>query len=84
MSTKIHVGNLPAHVTDDDLLRRFCRFGAVSFAAVMKDELSGNSRGYGLVEMESSDGAEQAIKWLHFSSFEGQVITVSAFRSSPS
>ena len=81
MAEKLHVGNLSSHVTDKDLLDRFGRFGTVSFAAVMKDELSGDSRGFGLVEMADASSAEQAIKWLNFSAFEGQIIAVTAFES---
>jgi hypothetical protein len=47
----------------------------------MKDDLSGDRRGFGLVEMADSAGAVQAIKWLNFSSFEGQIIAVSTFNS---
>jgi len=79
MTEKLRVGNLSSHVTDKDLSDRFSRFGVVTFAAVMKDELSGDSRGFGLVEMADSACAEQAIKWLNFSSFEGQIIAVSDF-----
>ena len=61
MNTKLHVGNLSAHVTDADLLDKFGGFGLVSFAMVMKDDLSGGSRGFGLVEMADLAGAEQAI-----------------------
>ena len=77
MTAKLHVANLSPHVTDNDLLDRFSRFGRVAFAAVTKDELSGDSRGIGLVEMADSTGAAQAIKWLNFSSIEGQIIAVS-------
>ena len=81
MNKKLHVGNLSPHVTDTDLLDRFARFGAVACAAVMKDDLSGVSRGFGLVEMVDLAGAEKAIKWLNFASFEGQIIAVSMLDS---
>ena len=81
MTAKSHLGNLSPHISDNDLLDRFSRFGLVAFAAVMKDDLSGDRRGFGLVEMADSAGAVQAIKWLNFSSFEGQIIAVSTFNS---
>jgi RNA recognition motif-containing protein len=77
MTKKLHIGNLSPHVTDKDLFDSFGRFGVVLRAAVMTDELSGGSRGFGLVEMADSASADQAIKWLNFTSFEGQVIAVS-------
>ena len=80
MTAKLHVANLSSHVTDADLLARFSNYGLVSFAAVMKDDRSGISAGFGLVEMADSVGAQQAIRWLNFSSFEGQIIAVSIYK----
>ena len=74
MSTRLRVGNLPPHVTASDLKTRFSRYGAVSFAALLDDR-----PGTAAVDMTDSDGATQAIKWLNFSSLEGQVITVRYF-----
>ena len=79
MNKKLHVGNLPAWITDQELSEKFARFGTVEFAAVFKDAVSGNSRGFGLVEMSDTDGAQKAIQWLNFSSFEGQILAVSFF-----
>jgi len=79
MNKKLHVGNLPSGVTDQDLLEKFARFGVVDFAAVVKDALSGESRGFGLVEMGDPASAQEAIKWLNFSSYEGQIMAVTLF-----
>jgi RNA recognition motif-containing protein len=84
MNTKLHVGNLPVCVTDQALSDKFARFGVVEFALVVKDDLSGESRGFGLVEMDNSASAQQAIKWLNFSSYEGQIMAVSLFESTKS
>jgi len=79
MNKKLHVGNLPSGVTDQDLLEKFERFGGVDFATVVKDDLSGKSCGFGLVEMSDPTGALEAIKWLNFSSYQGQIIAVTLF-----
>jgi cold-inducible RNA-binding protein len=79
MNTKLHVGNLPSWVTDQELSEKFARYGEVEFAAVVKDDLSGESCGFGLVQMGNSVSAQDAIKWLNFSSYEGQIMAVSLF-----
>jgi RNA recognition motif-containing protein len=84
MTKKLHVGNLPSGVTDQQLSDKFALFGAVEFAAVVKDSISGESCGFGLVEMVDSASAEQAIKWLNLSSYEGQIMAVSLFASAKS
>jgi len=81
MNRKLHVGNLPPWVTGDALSDKFARFGEVEFAVVVKDDISGESRGFGLVEMDNSASAQQAIKWLNFSSYDGQIMAVSLFES---
>ena len=79
MTNKLHVGNLSSWVTDKDLATKFSRYGAVVSAAVIRDGMSGESRGFGLVEMADSAGAAQAVRWLNFSSYEGQIMAVSLF-----
>ena len=81
MNRKLHVANLPAWVTDHDLAKKFARFGVVDSALVVMDDISGESQGFGLVEMSDSEGAQEAIKWLNFSSFEGQIMAVSLLDS---
>ena len=84
MSTKLHVGNLPLWVTDQHLSDKFARFGIVELAVVAKDDMSGASCGFGIVEMSDSASAQRAIKWLNFSSYEGQIMAVGLFDSGKS
>jgi len=79
MNRKLHVGNLPNSVTSQQLSDKFARFGNVDFATIVKDDITGESRGYGLVEMTDAASAQEAIKWLNFSSYEGQIMAVSLF-----
>src|SRR6266849_2951241 len=57
MPSKLYVGNLAYSVTNDDLQALFSQLGKVASAAVVSDKFSGQSRGFGFVEMESSGDA---------------------------
>lgn len=72
----IYVGNLPFGTTDDDLQRLFSAHGDVSSANVIKDRFSGESRGFGFVEMPSREDAMAAIEGLNGTDFQGRSITV--------
>lgn len=80
MSSKIYVGNLPYSVTDSSLKSNFAEFGAVSSAKVMTDRETGNSKGFGFVEMSSAEAAQAAISALHGMSVDGRSIVVSLAR----
>ncbi|RNA44262.1 RNA-binding 24-like [Brachionus plicatilis] len=59
--TKIFVGGLPYHTTDESLRIFFERFGKIEEAVVILDRSTGKSRGYGFVTMETKEGAEAAV-----------------------
>lgn len=80
MSTRIYVGNLPYSVTHSTLESNFAEFGSVSSAKVMMDRETGQSKGFGFVEMASAEFAEAAIKGLHGMSVDGRAITVNLAR----
>jgi len=80
MSSKIYVGNLPYSVTDSSLKDNFAAFGSVSSAKVMMDRDTGNSKGFGFVEMASAEMAQAAITGLHGMSVDGRSIVVSLAR----
>ncbi len=80
MSTKIYVGNLPYSVTDASLKSNFAEFGGVSSAKVMMDRDTGQSKGFGFVEMASAEHAQAAISALHGVSVDGRTIVVNAAR----
>lgn len=60
--TKIFVGGLPYHTTDDTLRKFFERFGEIDEAVVITDRATGKSRGYGFVTMSCKEAAQEAIK----------------------
>ena len=80
MNTRIYVGNLPYAVTDATLGSNFSEFGGVSSAKVMMDRETGQSKGFGFVEMTSAEAAQAAITGLHGMSVDGRQITVNLAR----
>jgi len=72
----IYVGNLAFSVTESDLKDTFAAFGAVQTASVIKDKFSGESRGFGFVEMPNKDEAERAISSLNGKDLKGRALTV--------
>ncbi len=72
----IYVGNLPFEASDDDLQQLFGTYGEVTTANVIKDRFSGESRGFGFVEMPARKDAEAAIAALNGTDFKGRTITV--------
>ncbi len=61
----IYVGNLALNVTDEDLQQAFGAFGEVTSAKIIKDKYSGESRGFGFVEMSAGAEAQSAIDGLN-------------------
>jgi len=72
----IYVGNLSFSVTESDLREAFQAFGAVDKAAVIPDKATGQSRGFGFVEMPSKDEARKAIAALTGRDLKGRAIKV--------
>lgn len=72
----IYVGNLAYSVTDSDLHEAFSKFGDVSSATVITDKFSGQSKGFGFVEMPNNAEADEAIKALNESDLKGRNLRV--------
>jgi RNA recognition motif-containing protein len=80
MSTRLYVGRLPYATTEDELKSLFEAHGAVSSASIISDRATGQSKGFGFVEMENDAEAEAAIKALNNSEVGGRSIAVSVAR----
>ena len=78
---KIFIGSLSYNVNEEDLRKAFRAFGEVASAKVIKDEQSGRSKGFGLVEMPVQAEAQSAIAALNGQAFKGRTITVNEARS---
>jgi len=76
----IYVGNLSFDIKDTDLREAFEAFGQVTSATVIKDKFSGESRGFGFVEMPSDDEALSAINDLNDKELKGRAIKVNQAR----
>ena len=77
----IYVGNLPYSLTEEELAEMFAPYGNVSTANIIKDKYSGQSKGFGFVEMPTQAEAEEAIKGLDGSSNKGRTIKVNQARA---
>ncbi len=80
MGKKLYVGNLPYTATDNDLQSMFEAHGAVQSAQVVMDRDTGRSKGFGFVEMETSEAAQAAISALNGQDFAGRSLTVNEAR----
>ena len=72
----IYVGNLSPEATADDLRHAFERFGEVASVTIIRDKISGRSRGFGFVEMPNNAEAEAAVSGLNRKELKGQRIIV--------
>ena len=80
MSTKLYVGGLPYSVTDGQLEEIFSAHGSVQSARVISDKFTGQSRGFGFVEMASSEEAQKAMEALNETQLEGRTLVVNEAR----
>ena len=76
----IYVGNLPHDVTEEDLRQTFEDFGQVASVTVVKDKFSGESRGFGFVEMPAKAEAQSAISSLNGKDLKGRTMNVNEAR----
>ena len=76
MGKKLYVGNLSYGVTNADLEALFAPFGQVRSAQVIEDRDTGRSKGFGFVEMDNDNAAQEAINGLHDKEHEGRPLTV--------
>ena len=76
----IFVGNLSRDVTNEDLQQAFQAFGEVTSANVIRDKFSGDSRGFGFVEMPAKAAAQAAIAGLNGKELKGRAINVNEAR----
>ena len=72
----IYIGNLAYSVTEDDMKEAFGAYGQVESVNLIKDKMSGQSKGFGFVEMSSNSEADAAIKGLNDKPLNGRAIKV--------
>lgn len=76
MGTKLYVGGLPYSTTEQQLSELFAQQGSVTSAKVITDKFTGQSRGFGFVEMSTEEEAQKAITALNGTQLDGRTMTV--------
>ncbi len=76
----IYVGNLAYATTEEELQGLFSQYGAVAEARVVKDRVTGRSKGFGFVEMPNADEAKAAIEAINGIEFGGRPLRVNESR----
>jgi RNA recognition motif-containing protein len=76
----IYVGNLSSDITEDELREEFKAFGGVTSVSIIKDKYSGQSRGFGFVEMPAKAEAEAAIAGLKGKTLKERTLDVNEAR----
>lgn len=79
----ILVANLSVNINSNDLIEMFSVYGKVSFAVIVRDTVSGRSKGNAFLEMPNEAEAEQAISALNHSLLDGKEITVQEIAYKP-
>lgn len=80
MAKRLYVGNLPWSVTSSELQTLFENYGTVASAEVIMDRVTGRSRGFGFVQMETDEQTQAAIDGLNGTEVSGRAIVVNEAR----
>lgn len=80
MGSKLYVGNLPYSMTNASLEAMFAQYGGVRSAQVVQDRETGQSKGFGFVEMNDNSAAQAAMEALNEKEHEGRRMTVNEAR----
>jgi RNA recognition motif-containing protein len=83
MGKKLYVGNLSYNSTEESLRSYFSSFGTVASAKIITDRDSGNSKGFGFIEMSTDEEAAAAVEGANAKNFEGRQIRVNEAMDKP-
>ncbi len=81
MGRKLYVGNLPDSATEQDLSDKFAAYGTVKSVKLITDRVTGQSRGFGFIEMASDAEAHAAIDSLNGTNYDGRPMKVNEART---
>jgi RNA recognition motif-containing protein len=76
----LYVGNLPYRMTEDQLRQEFEQYGQVASCTIIKDKATGQSKGFGFLEMPTREEAEAAITGLNGRDIQGRRLNVNEAR----
>lgn len=77
---KIYIGNLSRQTTEEALEAAFAAFGTVQSVSIIRDRYTGDSRGFGFIEMDNQEEAAAAISGLNETQLDGRTVTVNEAR----
>ncbi len=80
MNNKIYVGNLNYSTTEDELRNMFSQYGTIESVNIITDRFSGQSKGFGFIEMSNADEAQQAIDGMNQQELGGRTLKVNEAR----
>jgi RNA recognition motif-containing protein len=83
MAKKLYVGNLSYNTSEDGLRNMFSEFGNVASVKVIFDRETGNSKGFGFVEMSTDEEASAAIAGTNGREFDGRALRVNEAMDKP-
>jgi RNA recognition motif-containing protein len=81
MSKKLFVGNIEWGATEDQLMELFGQYGEVEEAIIIKDRMSGRSKGFGFVTFANDEDADKAMEALNGHDLNGRELVVNEARS---
>jgi RNA recognition motif-containing protein len=77
---KLYVGSLPYSVSEDELRELFSAFGQIASVRIITDKFTGQSKGFGFVEMVSGDDAKRAVEGMNGKQVHGRTLIVNDAR----
>ncbi len=80
MSKKLYVGNLPFSATEDSLKEAFSQFGTVESVSIITDRYTGQTKGFGFIEVSSKQEADEAVAKMNGAEMDGRTLKVSEAR----
>lgn len=80
MNKNLYVGNLTVNITEETLKDNFSNAGKVASVNIIKDKFTGQSKGFGFVEMETEEGARKAIEMFNGGKLDNNIIIVNEAR----
>jgi RNA recognition motif-containing protein len=83
MAKKLYVGNLAYNTTEDGLRNHFSAFGSVVSVKIIFDRDSGNSKGFGFIEMSTDEEGDSAIAGTNGKDYDGRLIRVNEAMDKP-
>ena len=79
-TSRLYVGGLPYATTEDELEELFAAHGSIESVRIITDRMTGRSKGFGFVEMSTTEEAEAAVENLNNTDLEGRTLVVNEAR----